>query len=1083
MRFPNERSARRYVVAMSGVVLAWVFLMVGALFALLSNQDPATILPPLERAANVGTILLIGWAFLTADHPYWGRSSNLLLLALMAITIAGYMFTGVEWPGLVEEVDFNQSIFGVAWTIIPAALSMLGLLLMLAYFRLIADAPLKLLFFAVLLAGYGVTLAQMVEGTITGDYAGPARLAFLAAMPIVPAIIYRMIISQFETTLLAHASTPAPVPSLTGPALPVPPVPSTPEPAAPASSFSSDRESVQLMRALGIILENATPANIPQRIITAALQVLQADVGALLIIQDANYADILAAQDKALGRTISGMSINLDAQPTLVNAIERRAQRPLYPDRNIDELQDLYTRLDIEPIGPAYFQPLVQDKELLAVLVIGMPYSGRELDEWSRELLKGIGIIAAKLLALGRAAEEDRTRAEERIIQAMVQGIPPDEVGDDTVMMAWQEMQSSLEAARDQINQLSKQVMALKIELDYERGRVADILGDTDEGLTISQRLLSLSEEQQRLLEERERLMARLREAETALAGATASEDGGAVFKAMIDVLNRERDELAAQKAALEAQLNEVRASRGMPVPTMVLDMLERMSQEKARLEVERDQLNNKVLDIEAQLNALGIEEGAAGLTKLIGQLYEQRATLQAKNEVLQRERDALLAERERLEERIAQETVRDKQLQALQTELKHVAADREAVTKQRDALRKEREELLERVDALKQQRAHLTAQAAAFEQELSESLDEQHKLRMQIKQLANERSELIAQRDKLLAERQALETERDQLFARIDGDRERLQQLGVDGVGSLTRIIEDLSAQRDQLERDLNEAQTQLASVQNQLDMLQMRVHTPADFAQKMENPELVVGMVQELRTPLTSIIGYVDLLLNESAGILGEMQRKFLQRVSANVNRLATMFEDLMRITVLDSGQFTLSPQPVDMISVIEDSITSVSHQLREKGLTVRLQLADNVPMLRADPDAMHQIIGQLLTNAYLASPPGSEIFITARRQPIRFASNGSSDQEIDSLYVSVEDRGGGIAPEDQMRVFNRKYKAENPLIQGLGDTGVGLAIAKALVEAHGGRIWLETREHVGSAFNFALPLTLTPEAETQG
>ena len=162
------------------------------------------------------------------------------------------------------------------------------------------------------------------------------------------------------------------------------------------------------MRALGIILENATPANIPQRIITAALQVLQADVGALLIIQDANYADILAAQDKALGRTISGMSINLDAQPTLVNSIERRAQRPLYPDRNIDELQDLYTRLDIEPIGPAYFQPLVQDKELLAVLVIGMPYSGRELDEWSRELLKGIGIIAAKLLALGRAAEEDR---------------------------------------------------------------------------------------------------------------------------------------------------------------------------------------------------------------------------------------------------------------------------------------------------------------------------------------------------------------------------------------------------------------------------------------------------------------------------------------------------------------------------------------------------------------------------------------------------------------------------------------------------------------------------------------------------
>ncbi len=78
---------------------------------------------------------------------------------------------------------------------------------------------------------------------------------------------------------------------------------------------------------------------------------------------------------------------------------------------------------------------------------------------------------------------------------------------------------------------------------------------------------------------------------------------------------------------------------------------------------------------------------------------------------------------------------------------------------------------------------------------------------------------------------------------------------------------------------------------------------------------------------------------------------------------------------------------------------------------------------------------------------------------------------------MFVSIEDRGGGIASEDQARVFARKYKAENPLIQGLGDTGVGLAIAKALVEAHGGEIWLETQPGVGSAFNFTLPL----EADT--
>ncbi len=203
--------------------------------------------------------------------------------------------------------------------------------------------------------------------------------------------------------------------------------------------------------------------------------------------------------------------------------------------------------------------------------------------------------------------------------------------------------------------------------------------------------------------------------------------------------------------------------------------------------------------------------------------------------------------------------------------------------------------------------------------------------------------------------------------------------------------------------------------------------------------------------------------------------MQRKFLQRVSANITRLASMIEDLARITFLDAGRFTLTPEPVDVISLIEDAITGASIQLREKGLTVQLDLDDNIAPIRADRDAISQIIGQLLTNAYLASPPGSEMTVTARTK-----ANESGHQPPEMIVVSIGDRGGGIAPEDQARVFARKYKAENPLIQGLGDTGVGLAIAKALVEAHGGEIWLESRLGTGSTFSFTLPLETAPEME---
>lgn len=120
---------------------------------------------------------------------------------------------------------------------------------------------------------------------------------------------------------------------------------------------------------------------------------------------------------------------------------------------------------------------------------------------------------------------------------------------------------------------------------------------------------------------------------------------------------------------------------------------------------------------------------------------------------------------------------------------------------------------------------------------------------------------------------------------------------------------------------------------------------------------------------------------------------------------------------------------------------------------------------------------MIGQLLTNAYLVSPPESEIYIGAHKHAVNLNGAGA----IDCLVVSVEDRGGGISAEDEARVFSRKYRAENPLIQGLGDTGVGLSVARALAEAHGGKLWLQNRANLGAIFSFALPFE--PALEPEG
>ncbi|MCK4470309.1 MAG: PAS domain-containing sensor histidine kinase, partial [Anaerolineae bacterium] len=238
----------------------------------------------------------------------------------------------------------------------------------------------------------------------------------------------------------------------------------------------------------------------------------------------------------------------------------------------------------------------------------------------------------------------------------------------------------------------------------------------------------------------------------------------------------------------------------------------------------------------------------------------------------------------------------------------------------------------------------------------------------------------------------------------------------------------------------------------------------------------EMVVSLIHELRTPMSSITGYTDLLLNEAVGIIGETQRQFLQRVKANIERMARLLDDLIRVTSIDAGQVSLSPEPVNIVGVIEDALMSLSAQFGEHELAVRLDMPPELPPVHADRDSLYQIALNLLSNACQCSEPGSEILVRARLEE----RDDQIERLLAYLLVSVTDTGGGIAPEDQRRVFQRLYRADNPLVVGLGETGVGLSIAKTLVEAHGGRIWVESETGVGSTFSFILPLSSEDESD---
>ncbi len=1091
VRGPMERSAARYATASIGVLAAWGVMMIGAMVVLVTRKPVGAILPPLDRAVSAMVVLLVGWAFLTADQQQntdrpTGRWLTAFVGLLALIIVGAYAYTAVQWYSSIGSPDFNLSIYGIGWILGGTILSALGLILLLLRFRITVDAPLKLIFFVLALAGYSWTLIGISDGSLRGDDAGALRLALLAAMVFLPIVVYRKVIDRLMTTIEVKASQ-AVQASLSALMTPT-----------PGEGTGDEREAVTLLKATGLMLEREAPDELPQQIVASVASVLKADVVALLTLDDAEYADVIAAYDAVQQKPIAAMALKLDEQPTLQAAITQRSQQALSADRepqkdpyaqqqalttdkNLNELVDLYTRLDVQKIGPAYFQPLMKDGKPVGVLVVALPYTQRELRDNETRLLDALAPIGARLLSLSRTAQRARLEQGSRAVQAVVDSA---QVEQPPISAARADMQASLELARSQINELSAMVRDLQIELDYERSRIAELSAGDPEGLSITQRMAKMSAERSQLEAEREKLMQALQEAQTKLASATGTDDE--VYEAMVRVLQQEKDELQSQKAQLESQLSDIRTRGQTGAPTVLRDMLTNLSEEKARLSVERDQIKEKLSAVEEQLAALGIEGGATGLATVVLQLTNERSQYKAMAERAAQDRDVLLEERKRIADLIASEAKRAEQITAMETALKRLATDREALMQQRDSLRQEREAYHVDRETWEAQRAKMVADLAALQGDMEEAVFERNRTVAEREKLLQERAAIVTERDRLIAERTALQTERDQLLARVEGNREMLQQLGADGVGALQTMINDLTEERSELEHRLLQAQNKVKDVQEKLTRAEAQIaHSvplPSSAPIDASQAEVMLSIAQELRTPMSSIGGYVDLLLGESVGILGALQRQFLQRVKANADRLGALLEDFIHVTAIDTGQLSLEPESVNVIDIIDDAITATRTQFREKGITLKMDLPDSLPPVTGDRDALQQILIQLLSNAYLASPTDGEVTVTAKlERNYRFPTrNGNSEQPTDVIYMAIRDLGGGVPPEEQSRVFSRLYRADNPLIQGLGDTGVGLSIARALTEVHGGRIWLESIPGVGSTFKLVIPLhgTMRPE-----
>ena len=282
-----------------------------------------------------------------------------------------------------------------------------------------------------------------------------------------------------------------------------------------------------------------------------------------------------------------------------------------------------------------------------------------------------------------------------------------------------------------------------------------------------------------------------------------------------------------------------------------------------------------------------------------------------------------------------------------------------------------------------------------------------------------------------------------------IDGDMKRVipMQDREDEFGQFARTISlfrDASLERERLKSELME---------------NLSAKEAAVAASRVKS-EFLANMSHELRTPLNAIIGFSDTMRSRLFGPMHARYEEYAVLINESGHHLLSLITDILDLSKIEAGKFVLDPRPVDVAESVASCLEMTRRRAEETGITLTASVPDDLPMLIADARSVKQILLNLLSNAVKFTPKGGAVSLSITAQE-------------GTLYLAVRDTGIGIPGKTLERIGLPFEQAENDPMRAREGTGLGLALVKSLVEKHGGRVQIESREGFGTTVSLELPL----------